>query len=681
MKLSINITKGKHHVVSLFRASAVPIIAATFIANSIIQPVQAQEAQAVKYTAPSWYFGAAAGANFNFYNGSTQKLNDELTVPAVFQEGFGVGLYLAPLVEFYRPNSMFGFMFQAGFDSRRGTFDEVPSPCNCPTDLSTNLSYITIEPSLRFAPFRNNFYLFGGPRIAFLLANDFTYKLGINPAFPDQTPTPDVEGQLSDMNNMILSMQIGAGYDIPLSSDNNKTQFVLSPFVSFHPYFGQNPRSIETWNVSTIRAGVALKLGQGRAIPTEKTAVVILPPADPKIGFTVNAPKNVPTKRTVRESFPLRNYVFFDLGSTEIPKRYVALKKSEVAGFKETELQSNKSDNEKGRSDRQMVVYYNVLNILGDRMQKNPSTKVSLVGSSESGPGDGKAMAESVKKYLVDVFAINESRIATSGRNKPVVPSERPGATNELDLLREGDRRVTIESSSPELLMEFQSGPGAPFKAVEIIDVQEAPVESYVTFSVDEAKEDITSWRLEIEDKNKKVQNFGPYTAKTVAIPGKTILGTTPEGDYTVRLIATTKNGATIEKSTKVHMVLWTPAVSKEVTRYSVLYEFDDAESIKQYKDYLANVVAPKIPKNGTVIIHGHTDAIGDEAYNANLSKERANNVKNMLASALSKAGRNDVKFEVYGFGEDQSLAPFDNKYPEERFYNRTVIIDILPAK
>jgi hypothetical protein len=37
-------------------------------------------------------------------------------------------------------------------------------------------------------------------------------------------------------------MQIGAGYDIPLSSDRNKTQFVLSPFVSFQPYFGQNPR-------------------------------------------------------------------------------------------------------------------------------------------------------------------------------------------------------------------------------------------------------------------------------------------------------------------------------------------------------------------------------------------------------------------------------------------------------
>jgi len=43
------------------------------------------------------------------------------------------------------------------------------------------------------------------------------------------------------------------------------------------------------------------------------------------------------------------------------------------------------------------------------------------------------------------------------------------------------------------------------------------------------------------------------------------------------------------------------------------------------------------------------------------------------------KAGRNDVTFEVYGFGEDLNTAQFGNKYPEERFYNRTVIIDIIP--
>ena len=55
-------------------------------------------------------------------------------------------------------------------------------------------------------------------------------------------------------------------------------------------------------------------------------------------------------------------------------------------------------------------------------------------------------------------------------------------------------------------------------------------------------------------------------------------------------------------------------------------------------------------------------------------------NVENVFIRK-AKTGRKDVIFEIYGFGEDVSLPPFDNKYPEERFYNRTVIIDIIPKK
>jgi hypothetical protein len=71
-----------------------------------------------------------------------------------------------------------------------------------------------------------------------------------------------------------------------------------------------------------------------------------------------------------------------------------------------------------------------------------------LVGSSEQGPADGLAMSESIKTYLVDVV-INPSRISTKGQSKPNIPSEQPGGTLELALLREGDRRVSIESNSP----------------------------------------------------------------------------------------------------------------------------------------------------------------------------------------------------------------------------------------
>jgi hypothetical protein len=475
--------------------------------------VQAQE---VQYTKPTWWFGVAGGANFNFYRGSTNQLNADFTPPVTFHDGKGVGLFIAPLMEFHRPDSRWGFMLQAGYDNRKAKFDQVVSPCNCPTDLKTNISYITVEPSLRLAPFKSNFYLYGGPRLAFNMDKSFTYQLGINPAYPNQAPSPEVKGDLSDINKTIISMQIGLGYDIPLSSQNHKTQFVLSPFASFQPYFGQNPRSTETLNITTVRAGVALKFGQGSLIPKPEEAVI----AEPEVQFSVNAPANVPTQRRVREVFPLRNYVFFSIGSTEIPNRYVMLKKEDVKSFREDQLEMVTPIDQSGRSKRQMNVYYNVINILGDRMIKNPSTTITLVGSSEKGPKEGKEMAESVKFYLVNTFEISASRIKTKGQFKPNIPSEQPGGTRELDLLREGDRRVSIESSSPVLLLEFQSGSNVPMPS-ENGALQEAPIESYVVFDVKGANEAFSAWSVQVVDESGKMQTFGPYTQESASLPGK----------------------------------------------------------------------------------------------------------------------------------------------------------------
>jgi outer membrane protein OmpA-like peptidoglycan-associated protein len=633
------------------------------------------------FTKPSWWFGVATGTNLNFHRGSTQQLNDDLRAPAAFHNGFDGGLYVAPSIEYYRPNTRLGMMLQFGYDSRQAVFDEVLTPCDCPMGLSSKLTYLTIEPSLRFAPFKSDFYMYAGPRLAFNYDKSFEYQLGINPAYPDQFESPAVKGDFSEVEKTIISMQIGMGYDIPFSSQNRRTQFVVSPFVAFHPYFGQNPRSFETWNITTLRAGAVIKFGVGKkasALNEENTLAVL---ARPKVDFIVNSPRNIPAERTVNETFPVINYVFFDLGSTEIPNRYVTLNKNQVKDFKEDQVDLFTPSNLSGRSDRQMIVYYNILNILGDRMVKNPGSSVKLVGSSEKGPADGREMAESVKTYLVNIFEINASRITTEGRNKPAIPSEKPGATNELILLREGDRRVSIESNSPALLMEFQSGPFAPLKPIKIVNIQEAPVDSYVTFHNEGSNEAFRSWRLEIEDKDGRVQHFGPYTQEKVAIPGKAILGTNPKGDYNVKMIGTTAEGASEVKETKVSMVLWTPSKSEEVMRFSVPYNFDESSSIAMYEKYLTEVVAPKIPENGKVIIHGYTDIIGETAYNQSLSERRANDVKAILQKALTRAGRTDVTFEVNGYGEDTHTSPFDNKRPEERFYNRTVIIDILPKK
>ncbi len=627
-------------------------------------------AQEIQRTQPTWWFGGSGAANFNFYYGTTQMLNAAVTSRGAFHKGDGVGFNAALLLE-YRPDLVWGGILQVGYDDRRGAFDRIISPCNdCPAWLSTEISYITIEPSLRIAPFSSGFYLFFGPTLSYNVGKDFTYTHQGNPGFR-------AKDTWSDMRTIVFSGQAGIGLDIPLASSDAATQVNLSPFVSFSPDF-QGPRSVENWRVNILRAGASLKFGWGDVI---SRAAVPRPVAVAReVQFSIRAPKAVPVQRRVRETFPLLNYVFFDEGSSEVPARYVALTKDQAASFKEEQLQQVEPKNMTGRSQRQLTLYYNILNILGDRLRGNPGASVTLTGASEKGPAEGQAFAESIKRYLVTVFGVDGSRIVTEGRDKPRVPSEQPGGTRELTLLRAEDRRVDIESRSPELLMQV-GGPYSALKPAQIVVVQEDPLDSYAMFNVAGARDVLASWSLEVSDKGGTVQRFGPFTRDRESIPGRSILGNRAQGDYKVVMLGQTKSGRSVRKEASLHLVRRDEPKKEEALRFSILFEFGTAKTVATYSTFLTDMVAPLIPDSGTVIIHGHTDIIGDDEYNQTLSNERAAEAQSILERAISKTGKRGVTIEAYGFGEDFRFAPFDNNLPEERCYNRTVIIDIVPAK
>jgi len=141
-----------------------------------------------------------------------------------------------------------------------------------------------------------------------------------------------------------------------------------------------------------------------------------------------------------------------------------------------------------------------------------------------------------------------------------------------------------------------------------------------------------------------------------------------------------TKAGNRIKKESTVYLVKQDVAVEKGL-RYSILFNFDKSNAVASYSKFLTMLVATSIPDGATVIIHGHTDIIGEENHNLKLSQQRAQDVQDILQKALISAGKSNVKFETNGFGEDTNHAPFENNTPEERFYNRTVIIDIIPLK
>jgi outer membrane protein OmpA-like peptidoglycan-associated protein len=304
-------------------------------------------------------------------------------------------------------------------------------------------------------------------------------------------------------------------------------------------------------------------------------------------------------------------------------------------------------------------------------MRANPSATVTLIGSSAGkGPALGKEYAESVKNYLVVVFAIAPTRITTEGRDQPILPSEQPGGDKFLVELRAGDRRVDIVSES--LILE------AP---VQIRSSMQDPQESRIMFMTETGtKEPLKTWSLEVTDDKGNIQNYGPYTNGQESISGNIILGDRNDGRYKVVMTGETKDGVQIRKETTLFLMR-NEKPKQESLRFSILFDFNKSIAVDTYEKFLEETVAPLVPNYATVIIHGHTDIIGSDDYNMKLSQDRANDAKTLLENATNKAGKKGIDFVVTGYGSDTKEAPFENKFPEERFYNRTVIIDIVPNK
>jgi outer membrane protein OmpA-like peptidoglycan-associated protein len=596
---------------------------------------------------PEWWFGIAPGVNFNYYGGEVHQLNASTLSLQPFTKGAGKGFYFAGLAE-YHFDPVWGAILHLGYDSRSGSFDDVSAGAST-ASLSTSLSYITIEPSLRLAPFSSSLYFFAGPRIAFNVGKSFTYS---------ETGSPDVAGEWSATRSAVFGVQGGLGLDLSLTGQGASTPIKLSPFVAFH--FGQGPRTEETWSLSTVRFGLALKFGNLGIGGGQEGAG--------EVPFSVKAPKVLPNERKVNETFPMRNFVFFDPGSTSVPDRYVTMTKEQADKFKEDQLLNPQPNDLTGRSRRQMTAYHNILNVLGDRMRRNPAAKITLTGSSESGPADGKALAESVKRYLVEIFGVEPGRITTTGREKPEVPSVQPGGTHELDLVRPEDRRVDISGTPVDILEPLQ-----------IVSLQEDPLDSDVLLSLGPETGNLASWNVEVTDEAGAVQHFGPFTGNEERIPGRAIIGNKKSGTYTVALVGQTKSGGAVRREQQIKLMKSDTPDEPPGLRFSILFEFDQSKTVATYERFLSGTVAPLIPDGASVVIHGHTDIVGEESHNLKLSRDRAAETQRVLERTLANRGVKGIKFDTYGFGEDIRRAPFDNKLPEERFYNRTVIIDIVP--
>ncbi len=101
---------------------------------------------------------------------------------------------------------------------------------------------------------------------------------------------------------------------------------------------------------------------------------------------------------------------------------------------------------------------------------------------------------------------------------------------------------------------------------------------------------------------------------------------------------------------------------------HGVFFDFDQDTIKAGYEDMFDNAI--KVLQNNpslTVEIQGHTDSIGAESYNQDLSERRASTVKTHLVNKGIEASRVTTK----GFGESDPVA--SNESEEGRAHNRRV--------
>jgi outer membrane protein OmpA-like peptidoglycan-associated protein len=367
------------------------------------------------------------------------------------------------------------------------------------------------------------------------------------------------------------------------------------------------------------------------------------------------------------DSSPMLGHIYFEAGSAEIPEQYVRLAGAEEAGAFD------------GQSFRDtMEKYYQILNILGKRLNDNPQAMIALIGcNSNTGAERGNlklsaARAEAVKEYLQTVWNIAPERITTDARNLPEVPT-----SSRLEEGQAENRRVEIRPDDPDIL--------APVRSTYLaagIDTATLSLRPVVN-----AAHGVAHWTVAVANSRGSLGDIsgeGEPPAE-INVPLRTgdlnEMGTA--GDITVRMMVTDRKGQELALSTepvKVNFIQTSQRLAQKQDflvreKYAlILFDFDsDAISVRNKR--IVNQIVGRIRElpQATVKIVGHTDNIGKEDYNIKLSERRALAVYKMLTAAYGEGSSERIRHS--GVGPNEPL--YDNITPEARAFNRTVTITL----
>ncbi len=371
---------------------------------------------------------------------------------------------------------------------------------------------------------------------------------------------------------------------------------------------------------------------------------------------------------TTIDSSPLLNYIYFDTGQTAIPERYVRFRgQDQTEAFDSADLRSAQEK------------YLNVLNIVGRRLTAIPEASIRIVGCNadlgeEKGRIDlSRARAESVKAYLQYIWGIDPARMAVEARNLPEVPSSR--GTPEG---RQENQRVEIHADRDEILDVVTSTYAEARMDAQALQVQPRIVSEH----------GIYSWKLTISGDDTPIHSMAgsDKLAESLSLPADkfTPLDIAAYKQLTAEIEVEDMEGQVYTIASDPLTVNFLQREERRARnlgfkvqeKYAlILFDFN-SDAIKARNEVIVRQIVTRIDSlpDVSVNIVGHTDNIGKEEYNLDLSERRARAVFNQISAV-----RGDDAAEAFKFS---GVGPFDplftNDLPENRALNRTVTITLL---
>jgi outer membrane protein OmpA-like peptidoglycan-associated protein len=537
---------------------------------------------------------------------------------------------------------------------------------------------------------------------------DGTFENGERQRNQQSGVLPSVRGL--NIANFNAAAMGGVGYELTV---NPARSWTVEPYAMLS--YGLLPlleglKSGEYWRVNALRGGVAVRyyperdaafdaqdfkvkqlvalekqIAQERSKIQEqlkelKQAGVLVKVTD-VVGIRANG-QEVPNPTVRVEQFQasntvqMLNYIFFNESSSVLPARYRRVLSAERQRFTIESLANTPP----------LEVYHHILNVIGKRMNEYPQARITLtgcnanVGAEKGNRKVSRQRAESVSDYLQDVWKIAASRISIVERDLPAQPSTADTPEGQAE-----NRRVEIQSDNPLVLqpvaydntfrvvepptlrmnLEISAGAGLKQWLLEIsqLDGRESKTLKTAEGGATYPKQFI--WNID------EAQERIPNASGTMDIALSIADITNRNAD--APLLSVPVEVLTIEDKRRKSA----PDKRIDVFTFGVFQNEVAKSSSDAATQALIQQAKARIKSNSTIIVEGYVEGEDDGSLDTFLSEQRANSIAKALASPAASTNITVKTIKKAQGTTQQKILRNDASYPEGRFYNRSVRVEV----